>query len=345
MIFYNEIIKSIQNVFESSFSTKAISDETKIAYTTVSELRNNKRDIFSTSVENCSSLYSFAIRHNLNQKFLDMEKRKGTYDTISVDLEIERLVVAFKMLDLFALGYLDINTLCNESEKDKLTTIYVSNGVFVTKNKKCYDTGEFRKLFNCNYGGTGPCALVDFIKTYSKIDENEIQKIVFNNEIVMYDFRSDKIEGSNLDIDTKGIGINIYNFKPIITLDEVDNDEVDYYCEKIGIITSIFDQQYNKDTKLKRISYIHHYNNDTQKYTTSKGIRGVKYRVILEFEDFEIWIPYFIASNNVFDTEEMKEFIQRLGIEKREPGFLESISKKLNKVNPQKEFLDIEYLN
>lgn len=343
MLFYNEIIKSIKNVFESNFSSKVISEETGLSYTTVNELRNEKRDLYSTSAENCSALYSFAIAHKLNQEVLNAQKRKGAYDAINLKLRIEKVVVAFNRLDLFSIGYMTIHDKYNH-EKDKLEYLSLSNSVFVTENKNCYDTYDFNEMFNCNYGGTGPNNFVRFVKKYSKIETNEIERVIFDNEIVIYDFKNDRIEGFKSNIDSEGIALNSYNSKLIITIDKSDKNDLDFYFNKIELIRSIFNEHYDKETNIKRISYIYDYeSDDTNKYRQrGKGINSINYRIILEFDSFEIWIPHFISENNVFDTDEMKRFINMLGIEIKDPSLMQRILKKLKKTNSKKDFIDID---
>lgn len=346
MIFHNEIIKSIQNVFESTFATKVISDKTGISYTTVNELRNNKRDIYSTSVENCYALYSFAVAHKLNQKVLDSEKRKGAYDTINLNLRIEKVVVAFNRLDLFSIGYMAIKNSYSELKKDKLVQLDLSNSVFVTESKNCYDTYDFNEMFNCNYGGAGPNNFSRFVSKYSRISQNDIEEVIFNNEIVMYDYKNDKIKSIKNSIDSNGITLNTYNSKLIITIDKdkSDNYDLKYYFNKVKIITSILNEHYNKDTKLKRVSYIYSYESEgVRKYSVREGgINSIHYRIILEFDDFEIWIPHFVSRNNAFDTDEMKIFLNMIGIETKNSGFLENILKSLIKKHAEIEYIDID---
>lgn len=314
MNFQHEIIKSIKNIFESSFTTKAISEETGLGYTTVNELRNKKRDISNSNFDNCLALYNFAVEHKLNQEILDVEKRKGTYDTINLQLGVEKVLVSFNRLDLFSLGYMVVKNSYELLEKDKLVQLELSNSLFITESKQCYATNEFGKRFDCNfYDRNNENDFSDFVEQYSKIDKEIIRKTIFENEIVSYDFRKDKIQGNKSNMNLDGIALNNYNSKLVITIDKCN---LKCYINKIEIIISILDKYYYKDIKLKRISYIHNYESDDTKKYRITDINRVDYRIILEYDNFEIWIPHnVIDKSNGFDIEKIKGFINGLGIE------------------------------
>lgn len=350
MLFLNEIIKSIENVFESDFSTQMISDETRIPYTSISELRNKKRDLLNTNVKNCYKLYEFSVEHKLNQEFLNNEMKKGRYEYIPLNLQIKKIIVVFNRLDLFQMGIMVPQGSDYKTKKDELVPLVLSNSVFVTRNNEIYDTYEFHQQFQCNYGGGGPNDLARFIKRYSKIKPDEIENVIFNNEIVIYDFENDKIEGGSIDKNFDGIELNSYNSKLIITIDKEKEDykenykyDLEYYINKIKVITGILDKHYNKDIRIKRISYIYDYKNDaTQKYQCVSYLNNTtNYKIIIAFDNFEIWIPYFINNKNAFYSNEMKEFINKLGIEHKNPNFIESILLKLNNTDKCMDFIDI----
>lgn len=321
MFFHNEIIKSIKNLFDSNINTDDISKGSGVAYDEILGLRNNEKDIYSISVETCMALYNFAVVNKLNQKVLDLKNRKGIYNEVDLQLPIDKIVVSFNNQDLFALGKMIISNAEEEFTKDKLVHLRLANSVFEAESGKLYDTYEFGEKFNCNYGGSGPNALVGFIEKYSSIDINQLRNVIFNNEIVIYDFKNDKITGEKINNDLSGIKLNKYNAKLIVTLDNYSNIEViDKNLEdsvvEIELVNKILYDKYNKDTSLISISYIYEYNGDTIKYCDSETITidSTKYRIILEYNDHEIWIPYFINEKDAIFSSEFNKFIEQLGV-------------------------------
>lgn len=319
MNFHNEIIKSIRNIFDSNISTNDISKDSGVPYDEILELRNNKKDIYSISVEDCIALYNFATTNRLNQEVLDYKNIKK----VNLQLPINKIIVSFNNQDLFALGKMIISNREEEFTRDNLVPLRLANSVFETENGKLYDSYEFNEKFNCNYGGSGPSALVNFIEKYSKIDINQLRNVIFNNEVVTYDLKNDKIIGEKINLDLSGIVLNKFNSKLIITLNNYlnigigsKNNTLDGAIRQIDILNRILVDKYRKNSSLKSISYIYSFKEDTLKYCDSETVTldSIKYRIILDYNDYEIWIPYFITDKDIIFSNEFKTFIDNLGI-------------------------------
>ena len=83
-----EIKKSVLNLLKSSFSSKEISELSDISYTTISELRNGKRNLDSTSFQIIQSLYRIASEKGLSQKQISFEEKKGNNNIVSLEVPV-----------------------------------------------------------------------------------------------------------------------------------------------------------------------------------------------------------------------------------------------------------------
>ncbi|KGL43636.1 hypothetical protein [Listeria newyorkensis] len=328
---YLEIIKSIYNVFTSDFSTTAISESCEISYTTVSELRRNKRELSNTSIEICNSLYRFAKQNQLDEQFLQKEKQKGSNNIINIEIPMKKVIVSFEPHDLFCLGLLHIK---NESEiqsSDSFSRIDMSESLFIAENNKKYDAYDLGFRFNCRYAGTGPNNFADFIFDHSKMSKEEIQDVVFNHSIVEYDFHNDTLTPFESTIHQNNASFGMLHNKLIILFNFWDNNDMLRYNNKdelllekaafdINLFRQIMQDQYEKSPDILHIRYIkNHLSDDTLKYK-NKGsyfyARHNNVHIVIEFADYEIWLPYRIYQDkgSIFKNEEMASLLSALDI-------------------------------
>lgn len=342
--FFLEIIQSARNVLNSNFSTKEISDKCNVSYTTISELRHEKRDIRKSNLEICNALYLFAKNNNLDQQFLNNEKMKGKFKHIPLSLQINQIVVSFEYYDLFAYGiFKEINNSTRISKPNTLINLDISKSVFITNKEQIYDTYEFGHKFNCRYGGTGPNNLLRFLLQYSALDSHELEDVIFNNSVVQYDFESDTIQGFPSKIEGNSIELYSLNGKLIITLNNYDNS----HNEKINLIdavndiatlNTILDEGYKFDNKLESFYYIpkEQITNDSP-YSRKSQIRYMRnndIHIVLEYTDYEIWLPYRIYDSikDVYLNDELKAFYNTLGIvyDHSSKGLISTLTNKVN---------------
>lgn len=333
----NELLNSIKNLFASNLSTKYISEKTNIAYTTISELRNYKRSLNNVNFNTLNRLYNLAILENLNEEKLNRKKRIDLNDGINVKIKIKEIIVTFNNLDLFGMGKLEIeniNEIFNKNylimplEKNSPKLLIIDNSIFTTRYK-IYSTREFGYEFNCNYGGTGPNTLVNFISEYSNIDKSLLEKTIFNKEIIIYNFKKDEIKGYNSIFKDDDIGIYYYNNKLIFRLNDFDNlnpkvtplfeEEKEVILKdsssQIFKILKTFKDVYKENINLKSIKIINDINADINriyKFKNNNIINAKDCYIILIYSNFEIWIPYYLYKGN--KNNELLEFLNELGI-------------------------------
>lgn len=325
--YYNEMIQSIQNLFASNIRAKEISDKCGISYTTVSELKNNKREIHKSNLEICYSLYQFAKENKLDQKYLDSENMKGNYKHIPLSLEIKQIVVSFERYDLFAYGiFKEINKSLSITKPNTLINLDISKSVFITDKERVYDTYEFGHKFNCRYGGTGPNDLLRFIQKYSKLSVQELENTIFKSSVVVYDFENDKIEGLPSIIEGNNVELYSLNGKLIITLNNYDNYNNDQIklndaIADIKILNQILDDCYKFDSTLDSFYYVPQEQlTDDSHFRRRSQIRFMRnndIHIVLEYTDYEIWIPFRIydtRNKDIYLNAELKAFYTSFGI-------------------------------
>lgn len=325
-----EIKPSILNLLNSDFSTKEISDACNISQTTINELRNEKRELENTSLQNALSLYRFSIRHNLDTVYLEKEEQKGHFSNIPLNLSISKVMVSFEDYDLFAYGILK-----NYYEKtkfpnnlDELKELHLSSASFITKDGKIYHCDEFGYQFKCRYRGNGPGNFVRFLQEYSKIDEEELEKVIFSNSVVEYDFQTDTITGHPSIIEGSPFTLYSLNEKLIVLLNKYDSttlmsDRTDISLESassdISFLVNMLAENYNLSPKIKDIFHIPsnaqesvHSLRQIPRY--ERPTNGIS--IILDYGDFEIWLPYKIyqKKGDIFKNKEMLLLLDGLGV-------------------------------
>ena len=311
---FNEIIKSVNNVFQSSFSSSQISNETGISYTAISELRNNKRDIRNASFSILKKIYQFAKSNNLDNEFVTTESRKGSYKFIKIDLPIQKILVSFEELDLLAYGYSHFKK--TDNHKPEIQSLTPSQNLFVTEDNILYDPEEFGLKFQCRYGGTGPNNLVRFIEEYSKISKEELEQTIFTNSVVEYDFVTDTIKGLESRIEGRPFSFYEKENRFIITLNDQDifihdiNDtEYSLLLKDLDCLLKILEKTFNFSNNLLKIHYVPDYQTAEQSDFSLSSHPSYSYygrplyKTILEFKDFEIWLPHsYIVKNNALKS-------------------------------------------
>lgn len=75
-----EILNSIRNLFNSELSSSYISKKADIAYTSISELRNNKRSLEKVNFDAINRLYNLAVKENLNEENFNRKKLSDLND-------------------------------------------------------------------------------------------------------------------------------------------------------------------------------------------------------------------------------------------------------------------------
>ncbi|CEK36507.1 hypothetical protein UMC2_33771 [[Clostridium] sordellii] len=75
-----EILNSIRNLFNSGLSSSYISKKADISYTTVNELRNNKRSLEKVNFDAINRLYNLAVKENLNEENFNRKKLSDLND-------------------------------------------------------------------------------------------------------------------------------------------------------------------------------------------------------------------------------------------------------------------------
>ena len=75
-----EILNSIRNLFNSELSSSYISKKADIAYTSISELRNNKRSLEKVNFNAINRLYNLAVKENQNEENFNRKKLSDLND-------------------------------------------------------------------------------------------------------------------------------------------------------------------------------------------------------------------------------------------------------------------------
>lgn len=333
-----EIKKSVQNLLKSSLSSKEISELTDISYTTISELRNGKRNLDSTSFQIIQSLYRIASEKGLSQKQINFEEKKGNNNIVSLEVPIKKIIVAFNEMDLFGLGFLLAENQIPLVPKDSNQIFRISlpnGGIMIDSNDKVYQNDTFNLNFNVNYGGTGPNNFVRFLEDHSKIPTSKLKEKIFNESILEYDFRYDslipissKLPEIPFILYKKGtkLILAIEDSNPFQStyddkyLAEDDYDKIDKLSQGIKEIMQIMRENYNFDISPNAVHYVPHRAPDKMMYNTEPEIDSYfseknQYHMIFEFKNFEIWLPYslYLSKGNPFKHPVYQQFFENLG--------------------------------
>lgn len=299
------MIFSVENIFNTNLTNKFISDYCGVSFTTISELRLGKRKLENTSFGTLTQLYRLAQDQGLNQEKIDKDKRKGHYDTISLNMPLEKIYVSRLPYDLFAHGFLETSrsSPIMIENGNTLKRLNVTNSIFIDKYEDVYYTYNFDCRFNCGYGGNGPNDLIRFIQQYCNISEHILKKVIFSNDVVEYNFKNNTIKG--FESKTKNLPFHLYTAfsKLIITFDieeyesflhETDN-RIPKILDNINRVEDILSNIYSFDCSLKGVRYaFRHSSEETKKYS----FRNSYYHIILEYNNFEIWLPYTLSGEN-----------------------------------------------
>lgn len=327
---YFELLPSIQNVLDSNLSTKEISENCDISQTTVNELRNGKRELVKTSLQNALSLYHFACKNKINIEFTKQREKKKVFPSIPLDLSDGKIMVASEYLDLFAYGILKESYSKDPfpNNNERLKHLDLSKAVFISSNDRIYTCNEFGHSFNCGYEGAGPRNFVNFLKKYSNIEETRLEQIIFNNSVIEYDFRNDIITSYPSLIENRPFSILSLDGKLILLLDKYDNSVLRNTIAKVTLdsapsnilfLTKILEENYNLSTKIKNIYHIPENSQNSihsLRYIPKFERPNNRVQIIIEFDDFEIWLPYKIhqTKGDIFKNPEMLSFLDGLGI-------------------------------
>lgn len=175
---------------------------------------------------------------------------------IDLALYISKVVVAFNDLDLFLKGYYQIK---ENTDDEKFNDIGFVKSIFLDRSGKWFDTFDFKKQFNCGYGGNGPGNYLRFLLKYTDRNQEELQNAIYNNPVVTYDFTKQEIiteesylEDGSLDIKASKDGKLIFfvenTFNRIHSNDELANE--------IILINQVMNSIKNKMNRVTNILYI-----------------------------------------------------------------------------------------
>ena len=308
------MLSSARNVFKTNLTNKAMSDYCGVSFTTISELRAGKRSLLNTSFRTVSELYRLSREQNVNQERLESKNQLGRLGEISLTMKPKKLFVSQHPYDLLAHGFLGTRNFSpltiSCSYEMKLLNIY--NSVFVDEQDNVHSTYKLNHTFNCGYGGHGPNNLVRFLSKYSTIPVEELMEVIFLNDVVLYDFIEDTIEG--YESKTKDMNFHLYTADSrLLVLFGVDDYETFLYekdnriekiANDISRIEELFSSKYSLDINLKEICYVFRSSSEETKKYASPTYGNKDYHIILKYEHFEIWLPYSIGGDgeNVFEN-------------------------------------------
>lgn len=351
-----EIRESLFNLFNSNISSDIISDISDISIDEIKAIRNNISRIEELPLNKAFRLYNLAIKNKINKSFIDNQNKKGSCSQIKLDIPIKKLYVSQYDYGLFTLGMLEkMNR--NYKLKDSIDNperLLLARNIFLNKNDEVvYKTND---KFLCGYTGSTPKEFVSFISEYSKLEKSEIEEIIFNNSIVSYDFYDDKLEGyKNILLEIKDnneeefLNLYEYNGKLIINLldkglGEWNNISLDEYIEKIYIVLNILKNQYKKDITFRQIKYIKKLSSDETKiYKLNKSLFDKNIPdLVLEFDEFEIWLKTGLYSNDIFRDKDMIKFLEKLDLKvNKEKNFIKSLLRKVSRILTEDEIFEI----
>lgn len=256
---------------------------------------------------------------------------------VSVPLDLKKVIVAFNKLDFFVRGYYQVHT---DPKSTKFNQVEIPDSVFVTDNNKWFDTFDFNHRFNCNYGGTGPNNLVRFLKEYTDTNEETLEKVIFHNPVVEYDFTEREIvpldsyfgEDDRLDITAKKDGKLVF-----FVGNHADMFSNDIISKEVILITKVMNQLLNKQIKLQDIIYIGDANSEEYHYYSSERIQ-TRYNLIIRFQDFEIWINHFFGmeQHDIQFDESFKDFLNQLNIYLSNEKYNNSFYKIIDKIKAKR---------
>jgi hypothetical protein len=328
-----EIKLTILNVFHSKFTSKEISEETGISYTTIVDLRSLKRNLDTTNFKNIESLYLFGAKHNLSYNFLSEEKKKGKYRIVPIDVPIKKIIVAFDEMELFPLGYLisEDNLPIISEDREKLEHIRLPNsGVVIDRYNHLFDAYQLGLSFNVNYNGGGPNTFVRFLEKYSKIPLEEIKRKIYTESILEYDFDYDTLTPLPSRLPEFPFELYKKNGRLIIAInnssndhflsidDDNDNNKIIALSKTIKEIIQIMENSYHFNVNPVALHYVPERAKNRYEYNLKDEAHYFyddnQYHMIFEFLNFEIWLPFSLGidKGNPFKHPVYQNFFENL---------------------------------
>ena len=109
------------------------------------------------------------------------------------NMNFKKLIVAKNEMDLFLKGYYRIE----KDDDGKFDRVVFCNSVFTENEKFISDAYKEGYRFNCGYIGHGPRNLVSFLQEQTGRSESTLNKVVFQNDIIEFNFLTQEIEAFN----------------------------------------------------------------------------------------------------------------------------------------------------
>ena len=281
-----DMIKSVDNLFQDkSISTKIIADECDLTVPYVSTLRQGKRDLEKTSFETLKKLYWFATNRHVDVFYREEQELKGKYDSVSLSLNVSKLIVSFNDKQLFYHGI--INPFCLIDNQEG--SISIPRSIFIDKRGHQIDPEIFGHSFNCGYGGTGPNNLVHFLEKYSPYSRIDLEQFIFSNKNIVYDFSSKKLSSfdSTSCIDPVSIDIigQVLNFTfPGKTLFDNNFPTNNQILNKIQSLLNLLTEKFKIDCSPISLKFMKKGTNQA----TRVSVSAEKHNFILKFRSFQI---------------------------------------------------------
>jgi hypothetical protein len=354
-----EIIKSIRNLLNSPITNKEIMESCELSNKTVSELRNRKKSLDTTSFSTISSLYWLAKRKKLDTISIELRERKGNYKSLPFEVDVKKVFVSFEKEDMFLNGVLLKQSMlggCDalQSSDDTLTRLDEPQAVLSLSSGELIDAWKVGYKFLCRYGGTGPSDFVNTLQKYSAIPKEDLQEIVFNSSSVVYDALNDTIKGLPTIAGDRRFDLYSYKGRLVIKLNYLDNSKLSndfseargnrkknkkislsFLSDEIDFFRNIMKEKYESDCSVSKVKYINDLTTpETTIYNYDHNFSTLNdYRLIVEFEDYELWIPYIVEMPKrfkgiAFDSEGMTDFLSRLDVRYEKQNVIKKLKPK-----------------
>lgn len=274
---------------------------------------------------------------------------------INVPFDVTKIMVGYNNYELFTKGYYELEENANEN----LDNVVLPNSVLISQNNYWIDANELQLL--CGYDGSSPLRLKDFINQNAKKIESpdELYPSIYKNNVVVFNFNENKLQAynSNFSYEKSDFVIKANKEGKLVFLvggEKIGTDYNEQHINDILLINELIETLHNKEPVLENIKFIGNRQQKEFDYYAYHNVmfqRLIRYNLILEFKDFEIWVDYIFSDEhkNIQYSNDFKDMLSKLNVvsldDKYNVDFLKQIDKTIKLFSKEQSNQDIEILN
>lgn len=258
---------------------------------------------------------------------------------INVPFDVTKIMVGYNNYELFTKGYYKLEENINEN----LDNVIMPESVLISQNNNWINANDTELKLLCGYKGIGPSNLQDFIYQNAKKIENtdELYSSIYSNNVIIFNFNENKLQAYNSNFSYKKSNFVIKankNGKLVFLVggEKIGENYNEQYINDILLINELIETLHNKEPILENIKFIGNRQSKEFDYYAYHNVMFqhlIRYNLILEFNDFEIWVDYIFSDDhkNIQYSNDFKEMLSKLNVDSLDDKYNVDLFKKIDK--------------